>query len=105
VSLPVRTTPEAEAQIREIENWWRKNRLAAPDLFINELSESFELLSWAPQIGHLYRPSPVRGVRRLLLGGTRYHVYYAVVRKEVSVLAVWHAQRGVGPPLRTSLTG
>jgi hypothetical protein len=39
----------------------------APDLFLNELSESFELLSGAPQIGHLYRPSHVRGVRRLLL--------------------------------------
>jgi len=51
----------------------------------------------------MYRPSPVRGVRRLLPGGTRYHVNYAVVRKEVSVLAVWYAQRGVGPPLRTSL--
>ncbi len=102
MSLPVRVTPEAEAQVREIENWWRKNRLAAPDLFLDELSESFELLSGAPQLGHLYRLSPVRGVRRLLLRGTRYHIYYAVVQNEVRVLAVWHAQRGVGPPLRTS---
>ena len=68
--------------------------------FLIELSESLELLSSAPQIGHLYRPSPVRGVRRLLLRGTRYHIYYAVVQNEVWVLAVWHAQRGVGPPLR-----
>lgn len=67
MSLPVQTTPEAGAQIREIENWWRTNRLAAPDLFLNELSESFKLLSGAPQIGHLYRASPVPGVRRLPL--------------------------------------
>ncbi len=102
MSLPVRITPEAEVQVREIENWWRKNRLAAPDRFLNELSESFELLSGAPQIGPLYRASPVRGVRRLLLRATRYHIYYVVVQNEVRVLAVWHAQRGVGPPLRTS---
>jgi len=67
VSLPVRTTPEAEAQIREIDNWWRKNRPVSPDLFLNELNESFEILAGAPQIGRLYRPSPVQHVRRLLL--------------------------------------
>lgn len=100
MTLLVRITAEAEAQIREIEIWWRKNRQAAPDLFLNELSESFELLSSAPQIGHLYRASPVRGTRRLLLRGTRYHIYYVLLPNEVRVLAVWHAQRGVGPPLR-----
>jgi hypothetical protein len=50
VSLPLRTTPEAEAQIREIDNWWRKNRLASPDLFLDELKESFEIIAGAPQI-------------------------------------------------------
>jgi len=102
VSLPLRTTPEAEAQIREIDNWWRKNRLASPDLFLDELKESFEIIAGAPQIGRLYRPSPVRQVRRLLLKRTRYHVYYVPIAREVTVLAVWHAQRGVGPPLRSS---
>lgn len=102
MSLPVRTTPEADAQIRQIDNWWRKNRLAAPDLFLDELNESFELIAGAPQIGRLYRPSPVRHVRRLLLKRTRYHLYYVTMPDEVRVLAVWHAQRGVGPPLRAS---
>jgi hypothetical protein len=60
VSLLVRVPPEAEKQIREIDSWWRENRLAAPDLFLSELSESFELIAGAPQIGRLYRKSPVR---------------------------------------------
>lgn len=102
MSLPVRTTPEADRQIREIDDWWRKDRLAAPDLFLKELRESFEIIAAAPQIGRLYRLSPVRNVRRVLLKRTRYHVYYAPVLHEVIVLAVWHAQRGVGPPLRGS---
>lgn len=102
MSIPVQATPKAEAQIREIDDWWRKNRLAAPDLFLDELSESFDLLSGAPQIGRLYRQSPVKGVRRLLLRGTRYHIYYVTSLNEVRVLAVWHAQRGAGPPLRAT---
>ena len=102
MSLAVCTTPEADAQIREIDNWWRQNRLAAPDLFLQELGESFELISDAPQIGRFYRRSPVRQTRRVLLRGTRYHVYDVALTSEVRVLAVWHAQRGVGPPLRTA---
>ena len=98
--LLVRTTPEADAQIREIDSWWRKNRTAAPDLFLGELANSFEIIGNAPFIGRMYRQSPVLGVRRILLRGTRYHVYYIHRAEDAIVLAVWHAQRGVGPPLR-----
>ena len=100
MSLLVRTTPEADVQIRVIDNWWRKNRTASQDLFADELAAAFELLAHAPYIGRLYRQSPVSDTRRLLLKETRYHVYYVPVGNEVRVLAVWHAQRGVGPPLR-----
>lgn len=77
VSLSVQTTPEADAQIREIDEWWRTNRPAAPDLFLHELNASFDIIGQAPHIGRLYRGSPVPRARRLLLKGTRYHVYYA----------------------------
>ena len=100
MNLPVRTTPEADAQIREIDDWWRSNRRSSVDLFLDELSASFDVIGGAPRIGRLYRQSPVAGARRLLLKQTRYHVYYVPLAAEVRVLAVWHAQRGVGPPLR-----
>jgi plasmid stabilization system protein ParE len=102
VRLPVRTTPEADAQIREIDSWWRRNRPASPNLFADELAAAFDIVGHAPQIGRLYRQSPVPDTRRALLKGTRYHVYYVPRADEVRVLAVWHAQRGVGPPLRAS---
>jgi len=73
----------------------------APDLFFTELAESFELLASAPLLGRLYRRSPVGQIRRLLLRGSRYHIYYRATSQEVRVLAVWHAQRGAGPPVRT----
>jgi plasmid stabilization system protein ParE len=100
VNLQVRTTPEADQQIRAIDDWWRANRRAAPDLFLDELAASFDVVSHAPHIGRLYRQSPIPGTRRILLKQTRYHVYYVARTDVVRVLAVWHAQRGVGPPLR-----
>ena len=100
MSLPVRTTPEADAQILQIDDWRRSNRPAAPGLFMDELAAAFDLIGHAPQIGRLYRRSPVPGTRRLLLAVSRYHAYYVPEAAEVKVLAVWHARRGLGPPLR-----
>ena len=36
--LPLKTTPEADAQIRKIDDWWRENRPSAPNLFMEELT-------------------------------------------------------------------
>ena len=72
----IRTTPQADAQALAAAAWWRANRPAAPDLFTNELAGAFDLLARAPEIGHRFRHSRVPGVRRLMLPGTRYHVYY-----------------------------
>lgn len=79
---------------------WRRHRTATPDLFVDELEAAFALIGSAPNIGHPYRRSPVGGTRRVFLAGTRYHVYYALLGDQVVVLAVWHARRGSGPPLR-----
>ena len=100
MNLPVRTTPEADAQIRDIDDWWRTNRRAVPDVFLDELAASFDMIGVAPQIGRLYRRSPVPATRRLLLTSSRHHVYYVPRAADVMVLAVWNARRGVGPPLR-----
>jgi plasmid stabilization system protein ParE len=90
VIVAVRTTPEADAQIRAIDDWWRANRPTSPDLFLDELAAVFDLLPHAPQIGQLYRQSPVPSTRRILLRGTRYHVYNAPSVDQLRVLAVWH---------------
>jgi plasmid stabilization system protein ParE len=74
--------------------------VASPNLFADELAASLAIVADAANIGRLYRYSPVPGTRRVLLKGTRYHVYYVPRADEVRVLAVWHAQRGMGPPLR-----
>jgi len=43
VNLPVTTTPEADAQIRKIDDWWRENRRASPNLFFDELSGALDV--------------------------------------------------------------
>ncbi|MGH9346768.1 MAG: hypothetical protein ACRD26_05820 [Vicinamibacterales bacterium] len=48
MSLLVRTTPEADAQISEIDEWWRNNRPAAPNLFLDGLAAAFDLIGHAP---------------------------------------------------------
>jgi len=102
VSLPVRTTRESDEQIRQIDDWWRTNRPTAPDLFLHELTTAFEIIGDAPYIGRAYRRSPIPATRRFLLAACRYHVYYVPQTSDVIVLAVWHARRGAGPPLRVS---
>ena len=100
MSLPVRTTSESDAQIREINGWWRSYRPAAPDLFFQELAAAFDVIGHSPEIGRRYRRSSAPNTRRVLLAKSRYHVYYVPRTDDVMVLAVWHARRGVGPPMR-----
>lgn len=93
--------PDADEQIREIDEWWRENRTAAPDLFVEELAAAISLLEMWPLVGRRRRHRTVPGLRRVLLRATRYHVYYVPVDEtRLLVLAVWSAVRGRGPRLR-----
>jgi plasmid stabilization system protein ParE len=95
----VETTPVADVQIEAVNHWWVANRLAAPTLFASELATCFDLLARQPYIGRPYRRTTISNVRRVLLRASRYHVYYVAEPERVLILAVWHAQRGVGPDL------
>lgn len=63
--------PQAEAQVRSIDEWWRSNRPAAPDLFAQELASAFATLSAMPLIGHPVEHVEVRDLRRVHLRATR----------------------------------
>lgn len=99
--MKVLVAPDAEAQIRAIDGWWRENRKASPRLFAEELAAAIALIEAWPLAGRSRRHPGVPGLRRVLMRATRYHVYYAPVGEEcLSVLAVWSAVRGRGPRLR-----
>jgi plasmid stabilization system protein ParE len=89
----------AEQQLQVIDDWWRRNRLAAPDLFAEEFAAGVETLTTHPSVGAPVRRRRFKGLRRFLLRTTRYHVYYVATDHTVTVLAVWSAVRGSGPPI------
>ena len=99
MTIPVIVSPEAEAQIEAIDSWWRENREAAPNLFVEELAQAFATIEAAPEAGHRYVHTEVKGVRRLLLRSTRHHVYYVATTDAAVILAVWGSIKGSGPNL------
>ncbi len=97
--MSVCTTATCETQITLIDAWWRLNRPKAPDLFLDELADTFALIDSAPQLGRPWTSTEVPGLRRVVMRATRYHVYYRQDDDDVVVLAVWSAVRGRGPLL------
>lgn len=98
--MQVLIAPEADQQIRAIDDWWRENRLECPDLFAQELAAAIALIETWPLVGRRRRHRGVPGLRRVLLRTTRYHIYYVAVNESrLFVLAVWSAVRGRGPRL------
>ena len=98
MAKPVRTTPQADLHIIELDTWWREHRDSAADLFEQELSIAFRTIAAAPQTGKRYR-HPDSAVRRVLLRTTRNHVYYTERDDHILVVAVWGAVKGRGPNL------
>lgn len=100
--MEVIVVPEAEAQVRKIDDWWRENRTAAPELFVQELAAAVALIQSSPQIGRRRRHPGLPGLRRVLLRSTRYHLYYVPddSGERLFVLAVWSAVRGRLPRLQ-----
>ena len=96
MSKPVRTTPQADLLILELDLWWREHRDRAPDLFEQELAVAFRTIGTAPLAGKRYPHPEVVGVRRVLLRTTRNHVYYVVREDHVLVVAVWGRPRTRG---------
>jgi plasmid stabilization system protein ParE len=87
-------------QADAVDTWWRANRRASPNLFRDELNAGLERLETSPLATRPYdHEGQPPELRRLLLPRTRYFVYFEVDGDCVSVLAVWHASRGKGPPL------
>ncbi len=97
--VEVVVVPTALDHMRQIHEWWQRERSNAPDLFLEEFGAALERLATAPSSGTAYAGGHRRDLRRLLLPRTRYHVYYVAERNRVAVMAVWHATRGTGPRL------
>jgi len=99
--MNLRVTPRALSEAKRLKSWWEKNRRMAPDLFEEELEGALGRIAETPTIGGLYEEGEhgVVPVRRLLIGKTKNHVYYAIDGDTVVVLSAWGAPKGRGPRL------
>jgi plasmid stabilization system protein ParE len=87
--------PRVAAQIDVAHTWWRRNRLAAPSVLVDELDAALDLLAQTPAAGRRVALRGYQRVRRLLLRRASYHLYYQVdiAGLEVRLLAFRHTRR------------
>lgn len=99
--MKVRISARARARIRKLDEWWRANRLDAPDLFKDELAAAFWRILRAPKVRQQYGLIEGQPVWRVLMPVTEQHVYYTVddAADEIVIETVWGARRGRGPKL------
>ncbi len=85
--------------MQRIDASWRK-RASSPDVFLEELEETIELIETTEVLGPAYNAKAKRRVHRLLMEKSEYHLY--LVRKSeelVVVVSLWSARRRRGPRL------
>lgn len=90
--------PRALADIERIVKWWRKNRLAAPRLFQDELDLAFINIAAQPEIGHKAGLRAYPGARTYLLRRSEYVIIYNV-DDECGVVAVARVRYACRRPL------
>jgi plasmid stabilization system protein ParE len=88
----------AAAEIDQIAKWWRKNRPAAPRLFLDELDRAFATIAEHPEIGRKVGLRAYPKARTYVLRRTRYVVIYNV-DDEAGVIAVARVRHGKRRPL------
>jgi hypothetical protein len=98
VGKAVRTTPQADLHILELDSWWRATGTRHPICSSRNLTIALRTISAVPAAGKLY-PHPQADVRRFVLRATRNHVYYVERDDYVLVVAVWGAVKDSGPDL------
>lgn len=95
---PLVTTPEADEDAKQIDEWWVAHRGASSNLFLEELAHALGLLALEPGIGVGVAHRIIPGLRRYLLRSTRYHLYFVYSDDLVVVVGIWGATRGALPP-------
>jgi plasmid stabilization system protein ParE len=99
MSLQVKISARAAAEIRRAADWWLVNRPAAPAAIGTDFAEAVALLAEQPGIGAKYEGARVPGVRRLFLSRASYFIYYTADAHDLKVLAFWHSSRENQPRL------
>lgn len=99
MTLQVKVSLRAAAEVRRAADWWLANRPAAPGAIGADFAEAVALLAEQPGIGAKHVGPRMPGVRRLFLSRVGYFIYYTADERDLKVLAFWHASREHPPAL------
>jgi plasmid stabilization system protein ParE len=99
MSLRVKISARAAAEIRRAADWWLANRPAAPGAIGTDFADAVALLAEQPGIGAKYEGTRVSGARRLFRSRVGYFIYDTTDAEDLKVLAFWHSSREHQPRL------
>lgn len=89
----------AHREMQRIDATWRR-QAEFPELFLDELLETVELIESTGVLGTPYQVQAKRRVTRLLLEKCEYHAYLVRQSEDVAVIvSIWSARRRRGPKL------
>lgn len=89
MSTPVILTTEAEQDMTEGRDWYERQRYGRGDEFVAAVGEVFDRLAANPRMHQVVR----KDVRRAVVTGFPWVVFYRALRDRVSVIAVHDARR------------
>ena len=87
--MNVRLTSAAHADLSDALRWYRQHQAGPDRRFLEAVDSANETVSSHPEIG----PTVDGEVRRLLLRGFPYVLFYAARENEVVVVGVFHGAR------------
>jgi hypothetical protein len=99
--VKIRVSGRARVRIGKQDEWWRRHRLDAPELFKQELAMALARILRARKVRKPYGEIDGEPVWRVLLPTTEQHVYFTVddAAGEVVIETIWGARRRRGPKL------
>jgi len=96
LSLPVRISEEAEAELVDAASWYDSHREGLGALFLNAVDATVDRIAEAPHVGSMVPALSNPDFRRRPVQGFPYHVVYIELPDHLRVLAIAHDRRRPG---------
>lgn len=96
--MPVIRRLQAILDLQEVSDYLYQFSPTAASGFLHAAESTIQFLETSPGLGRAcrFRDSALVGVRKRLIRGTKYLVYYRPIEEGIEVLRVLHGARDVG---------
>jgi plasmid stabilization system protein ParE len=81
--------PEAEADIAESADWYEQRNPVARERFLSAIDQALRLIERSPERYQIV----YRDVRRALVDGFRYAVFYRTTDTQIIIVSCFHTSR------------